>query len=171
MRWENKCNIYCIFFSSSSVIDPPELSIGEEGGDLKLSWMLPPILKHHPRIFSVCYRKCGHAEASRSGTRKSRRFLCVADRFCALAHFRCARTTPRGGSRPSCPTMKAAATSCGPASRRGPASRSYSASSAQSCFMVSPRQINHHDVTYPSGFESTPPCCTLYSDSCNPPRS
>lgn len=69
-------------FKLAPMIDPPELSIGEEGGDLKLSWMLPPILKHHPRIFSVCYRKCGHAEVCQDYTTRGEPAFMPYDESC-----------------------------------------------------------------------------------------
>ncbi|TNN46333.1 hypothetical protein EYF80_043482 [Liparis tanakae] len=81
-------------FRVAPMIDPPELSIGEEEGVLKLSWTLPPILKDHPRIFSVCYRKCGRAEVCQNYTTRGEPASMPYDRSCRYGLRSRVRTGP-----------------------------------------------------------------------------
>ncbi|XP_034413128.1 interleukin-13 receptor subunit alpha-1-like isoform X2 [Cyclopterus lumpus] len=81
-------------FKLLPMIDPPELSIGEEGDNLKLSWTLPPILKDHPWIFMVCSRKCSHAEVCQNYTTKGEPWFMPYDKSCRYELRSRVRTGP-----------------------------------------------------------------------------
>ncbi|XP_068569689.1 interleukin-13 receptor subunit alpha-1-like [Cebidichthys violaceus] len=49
-------------FRIAPMIDPPELSVREEGDGLKLSWMHPKFGKGCSWTYTVCFKKCIHSE-------------------------------------------------------------------------------------------------------------
>ncbi|KAM8897394.1 interleukin-13 receptor subunit alpha-1-like isoform 2-T2 [Spinachia spinachia] len=54
-------------FQLKPMLEPPELSVIEEGGELKLSWPQPNFAKHiNCWNSTVCYSKCNHSKECRS---------------------------------------------------------------------------------------------------------
>ncbi|XP_068444027.1 interleukin-13 receptor subunit alpha-1-like [Clinocottus analis] len=95
-------DIYMLFESEAGLstlkltpmIDPPELSVGEEGDHLKLSWTRPKILKVQSLIFTVCYKKCRHDEVCLNYTTTEESVLMRYDKNCRYEIRSSVRTGP-----------------------------------------------------------------------------